>query len=333
MPHFVSFNLLIVAVTLLPQMCYVMGFKMRKYKIIRFSRITRTIPYHLMLLPGIILLIIYSVIPLLGNIIAFQDFQPILGFFKSEWVGLDNFKYMFQLPDTFLIFRNTLVIAVGKIVFNIILSVFFAVLLSESYSTAFKKTVQTICFLPHFLSWVILATIFKDLLDGTGLINTILINLNVIEKPIVFLGSNHLFQSIMVGTDVWKEFGYSAIIFIAALAGINPELYEAAEMDGASRLRKIWHVTLPSIMVTIVLVVTLNIANILNAGFDQVFNMYNPVVYKSGDVIDTYVYRMSFQNAQYSFATAVGLLKSVISFILIITSYKLADKFANYRIF
>ncbi|WMJ86482.1 ABC transporter permease [Anaerocolumna sp. MB42-C2] len=307
---------------------------MRKYKIIKFSsRITRTIPYHLMLLPGIILLIIYSVIPLLGNIIAFQDFQPILGFFKSEWVGLDNFKYMFQLPDTFLIFRNTLVIAVGKIVFNIILSVFFAVLLSEAYSTAFKKTVQTICFLPHFLSWVILATIFKDLLDGTGLINTILINLNVIEKPIVFLGSNHLFQSIMVGTDVWKEFGYSAIIFIAALAGINPELYEAAEMDGASRLKKIWHVTFPSIRVTIVLVVTLNIANILNAGFDQVFNMYNPVVYRSGDVIDTYVYRMSFQNAQYSFATAVGLLKSVISFILIITSYKLADKFANYRIF
>lgn len=307
---------------------------MRKNKIIKSgSGITRTLPYHLMLLPGIILLIIYSVIPLLGNVIAFQDFQPILGFFKSEWVGLDNFKYMFQLPDTFLIFRNTLVIAVGKITFNIILSVFFAVLLSEAYSTAFKKTVQTICFLPHFLSWVILATIFKDLLDGTGLINTILINLNVIEKPIVFLGSNHLFQPIMVGTDVWKEFGYNAIIFIAALAGINPELYEAAEMDGASRLRKIWHVTLPSIRVTIVLVVTLNIANILNAGFDQVFNMYNPVVYRSGDIIDTYVYRMSFQNAQYSFATAVGLLKSVISFILIVTSYKLAEKFANYRIF
>ena len=315
-------------------MCYTLGVKMRKYKIMKSgSRISKTIPYHLMLLPGIILLITYSVIPLLGNVIAFQDFQPILGFFKSEWVGFDNFKYMFQLPDTFLIFRNTLVIAVGKIVFNIILSVFFAVLLSEAYSTSFKKTVQTICFLPHFLSWVILATIFKDLLDGTGLINTILINLNVIEKPIVFLGSNHLFQPIMVGTDVWKEFGYNAIIFIAALAGINPELYEAAEMDGASRLRKIWHVTLPSIRVTIVLVVTLNIANILNAGFDQVFNMYNPVVYRSGDIIDTYVYRMSFQNAQYSFATAVGLLKSAISFILIVTSYKLADKFANYRIF
>ena len=292
-----------------------------------------TWPLHLMLLPGILILFIYTILPFFGNIMAFQNFQPILGFFKSPWAGLDNFKYMFMLPDTFYIFRNTLVIAVGKIIFNLVMSVFFAILLYEMPGKRFKKGVQTICFLPHFLSWVILAMIFRDILDGSGIINTTLINLGVLEEPIVFLGSNKLFQGIMISLDVWKEFGYGAIIFIAALAGINQELYEAAAIDGASRLRKIWHITLPGIRVTVVLVATLNIANVLNAGFDQIYNMYSPIIYKTGDIIDTYVYRMSFESAQYSLATAIGLLKSVVSFVLIITSNYLARKFANYRIF
>ncbi len=293
----------------------------------------RTWPLHLMLLPGILILFIYTILPFFGNIMAFQNFQPILGFFKSPWAGLDNFKYMFMLPDTFNIFRNTLVIAVGKIVFNLIMSIFFAILLYEMGGKRFKKMVQTICFLPHFLSWVILAMIFRDILDGSGIINTTLINLGIISEPIVFLGSNSLFQGIMIATDVWKEFGYGAIIFIAALAGINQELYEAASIDGASRLQKIWNITLPGIKVTVVLVATLNVANVLNAGFDQVYNMYSPIVYQTGDIIDTYVYRMSFESAQYSLATAVGLLKSVVSFVLIVSSNFLARKFANYRIF
>lgn len=256
-----------------------------------------------------------------------------MAFFKSKWVGLDNFKYMFMLPDTFKIFRNTLVIAVGKIVFNLVMSVFFAVLLYEMAGKRFKKAVQTVCFLPHFLSWVILAMIFRDILDGSGIINMALMKLGIIDEAIVFLGSNKLFQGIIVGTDVWKEFGYGAIIFIAALAGINQELYEAASIDGASRLQKIWNITLPGIKVTVVLVATLNIANVLNAGFDQVYNLYSPIVYDTGDIIDTYVYRMSFESAQYSLATAVGLMKSVVSFLLIVTSNFLARKFANYRIF
>ncbi len=293
----------------------------------------RTWPLHLMLLPGILILFIYTILPFFGNIMAFQNFQPILGFFKSPWVGLDNFKYMFMLPDTFNIFRNTLVIAVGKIVFNLIMSIFFAILLYEMGGKRFKKMVQTICFLPHFLSWVILAMIFRDILDGSGIINTTLINLGIISEPIVFLGSNDLFQGIMIATDVWKEFGYGAIIFIAALAGINQELYEAASIDGASRLQKIWNITLPGIKVTVVLVATLNVANVLNAGFDQIYNMYSPIVYETGDIIDTYVYRMSFESAQYSLATAVGLLKSIVSFLLIVSSNFLARKFANYRIF
>lgn len=158
-------------------------------------------------------------------------------------------------------------------------------------------------------------------------------SLGILKEPLMFLGSNKLFQGVVISTDVWKEFGYGAIIFIAALMGINPELYEAASVDGAGRLAKIWHITLPSIRVTIVMVATLNIANILNAGFDQIYNMYSPVVYQSGDIIDTYVYRLSFVNAQYSLATAIGLLKSAISFIMIVTAHKLAKKFANYQIF
>lgn len=293
----------------------------------------RTWPLHLMLLPGVLVLFVYTILPLFGNVMAFQNFQPILGFFKSKWVGLDNFKYMFMLPDTFNIFRNTLVIAVGKIIFNLLMSVFFAILLYEMGGKHFKKITQTICFLPHFLSWVILAMIFRDILDGNGIINTVLLKMGIIDEAIVFLGSNSLFQGIIVMTDVWKEFGYGAIIFIAALAGINQELYEAASIDGASRLQKIWNITLPGIKVTVVLVATLNIANVLNAGFDQVYNLYSPIVYQTGDIIDTYVYRMSFESAQYSLATAIGLLKSVVSFVLIVLSNYLAKKFANYRIF
>lgn len=286
-----------------------------------------------MLFPGVLILFIYTVLPFAGNIMAFQNFQPILGFFRSKWVGLDNFRYMFMLPDTFQIFRNTLFIAVGKIVFNLVMSVFFAVLLYEVPGKWFKKSVQTICFLPHFLSWVILATIFRDILDSGGVVNSVLQSLGLIDEPILFMGSNKLFQGIIISTDIWKEFGYGAIIFIAALAGINQELYEAAAIDGAGRLQKIWHVTLPGIVVTVILVATLNIANVLNAGFDQIYNMYSPIVYETGDIIDTYVYRMSFESAQYSLATAIGVLKSVVSFVLIVTSNYLARRFANYRIF
>lgn len=292
-----------------------------------------TWPFHLMVLPGVIILTIYTVIPFFGNVIAFQDYKPILGFLKSEWVGLDNFEYMFKLPDTFNIFRNTLVIAIGKLTFNLLMSVFFAILLNEVRSKLFKKTIQTIVFLPHFLSWVVLAMIFKDLLDGSGIINKALLAMGIIKEPIIFLGSNSWFQGIMIATDVWKEFGYGAIIFIAALTAINPELYEAAAIDGAERFQQIIHVTLPGIAVTIVLVATLNIANILNAGFDQIYNLYSPIVYSTGDVIDTYVYRMSFEDGQYSLATAVGLMKSIISFLLIVLSNFCANRFANYRIF
>lgn len=305
----------------------------RRRKEGRHVTIRQTYQYHLLMLPGFAILFIYTIIPFFGNIMAFQNYQPIMGFLKSKWVGLANFKHMLLLPDTARIFRNSFTIAVGKLVLTMVLSIFFAILLNEITSVKFKKSVQTICFLPHFLSWVILATMFKNLLDTGGILNQGLMSLGILKEPLMFLGSNKLFQGVVISTDVWKEFGYGAIIFIAALMGINPELYEAASVDGAGRLAKIWHITLPSIRVTIVMVATLNIANILNAGFDQIYNMYSPVVYQSGDIIDTYVYRLSFVNAQYSLATAIGLLKSAISFIMIVTAHKLAKKFANYQIF
>lgn len=292
-----------------------------------------TWPYHLLILPGLLVVVIYTIIPFLGNVIAFQDFKPILGFSRSKWIGLENFEYMFKLKDTYKIFRNSLIIASLKLVLSLVVSIFFAILLHEARGNGVKKGVQTICFLPHFLSWVILATIFKNIFGDSGLVNNVLIKLGIASGNVNFLGSNAWFRALLIGTDVWKEFGYGSIIFIAALAGINPELYEAADIDGASRLAKIWHITLPGILVTIVLVATLNLSNILNAGFDQVYNMYSPVVYESGDIIDTYVYRMSFINAQYSMATAVGLLKSAVSFIMITFSYFIADRVAGYRLF
>jgi len=295
--------------------------------------IHETWPYHLLVLPGLAVIVIFTIVPFLGNVIAFQDFKPILGIFKSKWIGFENFTYMFKLKDTWRIFRNSLIIASSKLILTLLASIFFSLLLHETFSIKMKKTVQTICFLPHFLSWVILATIFRNIFGDGGLLNTMLMNMGIVSQDINFLGSNAWFRQLLISTDVWKEFGYGAIIFLAALAGINQEIYEAADIDGAGRLAKIRHITLPSIVITIVLVATLNLANILNAGFDQVYNLYSPIVYESGDIIDTYVYRMSFVNAQYSLATAVGLLKSAISFIMISISYFLAYRFAGYRLF
>lgn len=287
--------------------------------------------YHMMLFPGVVLLFIFTIIPMFGVLIAFQDFKIGLGIWKSPWVGLENFVYLFQLSDSKRIFINTLVLSIAKIVGNLIIPLVFAILLNELRKQKFKRTVQTIVYLPHFLSWVILSSVISDLLLLNGPVNGLIKWFGF--EPIMFMTSNQWFPVIVIFSDVWKEFGFNAIIYLAALAGVNPSLYEAAEMDGAARLRQIWHITLPALRPTIVLLATLSIGNILNAGFDQILNLYNPLVYESGDVIDTFVYRAGILDGQYGLATAVGLLKSFIAFILIITSYKLAGRFANYRIF
>lgn len=287
--------------------------------------------YYLMLLPGFIWLTLFSIVPMFGIVIAFQDFNPGLGMFHSDWVGLENFKYMFTLNDSKTVFFNTLFIAVMKIIANMIVPLIFALLLNELRIAFLKRWVQTIVYLPHFLSWVILSGILLDVLSYKGPVNGILGIFDI--SPTLFFAKAELFPFIIVGSDVWKEFGFNTIIFLAALTGINPALYEAAAIDGATRWQRLVHVTLPGIMTTVILLSVLSLGNVLNAGFDQIFNLYNPLVYSSGDIIDTWVYRTGLLNLQYGLATAMGLLKSVISFLLITTSYFLAAKFANYRIF
>lgn len=291
-----------------------------------------TLPYHMMLFPGMVFLFIFCIIPMFGSIIAFQDFEPVKGIWGSDFVGLRNFRRIFLIPDSKKIIWNTVVIAVSKMLLNIVVPLFFAIVLNECRKKLFKRVVQTVVYLPNFLSWVIVAIMLGNIFGPTGPVNGIL-ELFGMEEPVLFLANNKWFRPIIIFSDVWKGFGYGAIVYLAAIMNIDAALYEAADIDGASRLKKITKITLPMIMPTVILMATLSLGNVLNAGFDQIFNMYSPLVYETGDIIDTYVYRMGLEKMQYSFGTAVGLLKSVISFVLIALSYKLADKLAGYRIF
>ncbi|MDG0872128.1 ABC transporter permease subunit [Paenibacillus thiaminolyticus] len=289
-------------------------------------------PLHIMLIPGLIFVILFSYIPMAGILMAFQKYIPTKGLFGSPLVGWKNFQFLLDYPDIGRIVFNTLYIATMKIIAGLIVPITIAILLNELRKEWVKRAFQTMVYLPHFLSWVLLSGIVIDVLSpSTGILNQLLGLFGV--KPIFFLGDNSWFPYVMVITDVWKEFGFGTIIYLAALTNINPALYEAAEIDGAGRWKQTLYVTLPGMMPIIVLMLTLNIGNVLNAGFDQIFNLYSPQVYESGDIIDTFVYRMGIEQAQYGFATAVGLLKSVVSFILISVSYVLAYRFANYRIF
>jgi putative aldouronate transport system permease protein len=292
----------------------------------------RTWPLHVLVLPALLLTVVFSYVPMAGVVIAFEDYKPYLGVFKSPWIGMEQFQLLLTYPDVKQVVWNTLLIAAFKIVFGLIVPLVVALLLNEIRQMLFKRSVQTLIYLPHFLSWVILAGILQDLLSVKfGLVNRILDVFGV--KPIYFLGNGDWFRFTLVVSDIWKEFGFSTIIYLAALTAVNPSLFEAAAIDGASRWKQLLHITIPAIIPITIVVATLAMGNILNAGFDQVFNLYNPLVYKDGDIIDTFVYRMGILSAQFSFSTAVGLFKSAVSFILISVTYIMAFKYANYRIF
>lgn len=287
--------------------------------------------FHFMLLPGMIMLAIFVFIPLVGSLMAFQNYIPARGLFGSKWVGLANFETLFTFPDSIQVFWNTLIIAFEKLVLNAIIPVLFAILLNELGGKIFKRTFQTIVYLPHFLSWVVLATVITNMFSLDGPINSLLALFGV--EKIQFLADNSWFRTVIVGTDVWKEFGYNSVIYLAALLGIDPGLYEAASIDGANRLKQIIKITIPCLVPTIILMLALNLGNILNAGFDQIFNLYNPIVYQTGDIIDTYVYRIGIVERQYSIGAAAGLFKSIISFILILGANKMAKKMTGSSIF
>jgi putative aldouronate transport system permease protein len=291
----------------------------------------RSWPLYVMLLPALTALGLFHYYPMYGVVIAFQNFNPGLGFARSPWVGLTNFEFLMALPDFQQIFLNTLSIAVGKLVSVQVCAVALALSLNEVRSTLFKRSVQTLVYLPHFLSWIVLGGILLDILTTQGIVNRSLGLVGI--RPIQFLGSNGWFQPTLIGTNLWREVGWAAIIYLAALTGIDPGLHEAAAIDGADRFRRIWHVNLPGISSIVILIACLNLGNVLQAGFEQVLILYNPLVYASGDILDTYVYRAGLISAQYSLAGAVGLLKSVLSFVLIVLAYRLATRFSGYRIF
>lgn len=280
-----------------------------------------------MITPGMIFLLIFSYAPMFGLIMAFQDFVPARGFLGSEIVGLNNFIYIFNLPDIWQVTYNTVFIAVGKIVLNTIIPIIFAILLNEIRVKWMKKTMQTVVYLPHFLSWVILASVILNLFNLDGTVNQVLQSLGF--NRINFLGSNTVFPHLLIWTDVWKGFGYNSIIFLAAITSIDPGLYEAATMDGASWFQRVKHVTIPGMMSFIILMTILALPGILSAGFDQVYNLYSPPVYASGDVLDTYIYRIGLIGRDYSLGAAVGLVRSIIGLILIYVSNKAAEKATN----
>lgn len=296
------------------------------------ARSLRERPLHFMLLPAVIIVLVFSYGPMLGIYIAFQDFSPAWGLFGSPWIGFGNFTFVFGVPGFFQVIWNTIFIAFLKIIGMIIVPVFFALLLNEIKHDRFKRLMQTLIYLPNFLSWVVLAGLLIDILSpSTGIINQILGTFGI--KPIFFLGDRFWFPLTMVLSDIWKGFGFGTVIYLAALTSIDPTIYEAAEIDGAGRLSQTWHVTLPGILPIIVLMSVLSLGNILNAGFDQIFNLYSPQVYDTGDIIDTFVYRLGLQQAQFGPATAVGLFKSLISFCFVSLSYFLAARLVNYRIY
>jgi putative aldouronate transport system permease protein len=297
------------------------------------GRWKRELPLHFMIWPGLLFIAIFSYVPMAGIVIAFQKFIPAKGLFGDQkWVGWGNFEYVMDLPSFSQVFWNTLTIASMKLMLGLVIPIVFSILLNELKNELVKRSVQTAIYLPYFLSWVVLGGILIDLLSpSNGIVNSLLSALGI--QPIFFLGSNDWFPFTLIASDIWKNFGYGTIIYLAAITSIDPGLYEAATIDGANRWRKAWHITLPGMRMVIVLLAVLSLGQLLNAGFDQVFNLYSPQVYESGDILDTFVYRIGLLDAQYGVATAVGFFKSIISFILIATSYFFAYRFAKYRIF
>lgn len=286
-----------------------------------------------MLIPGFIYLAIFEFLPLFGLVIAFQDFKLSTGVFHSNWNGFYNFEYIFTMyPGFWNIVRNTVIIALLKLCFGFTAPIFVALLLHEVKNSVYKRTIQTLVYVPHFVSWVILAGILRTMLDPeNGLINYIITLFG--GDPIYFLGNNDTFRTVLVVSDVWKGFGWGSIIYMAALTGVDPALYEAARIDGANRLRQAISITLPTIAPIIVLNLILSVPGILNAGFDQIFNLYNERVYKTADVLDTFIYRLGIMDSQYGLSTAIGLVKSTIGSVLLIFSYKVANKACGYKVF
>lgn len=283
---------------------------------------------YLLILPGLLYILVFKYGSLYGIVIAFQDFSPFKGIWGSEWVGLKWFRVFWESPDFQRVLGNTVVISLLKIGLGMTPDILVALLLNEVRKMWFKRLVQTLTYMPHFLSWIIIYGIVIAFLSPTnGLINFTLKEWG--GEPIAFLTSNDWFRWILVFSDIWKDIGWGAIIYLAALTAVGPQLYEAAVMDGASRWKQTWHITLPGIRNVIVLMLILRLGNFMDAGFTQIYAMYNPLVYDSVDIIDTWVYRKGIVENNFSLATAVGLFKSIIGTLLVLGANKLAKKYTD----
>jgi len=295
-----------------------------------FTGYKKHLALTLMFLPVVVYFIIFKYVPMAGIVIAFKNYKISQGIFGSAWVGLDNFTKAFSTPTFARSVKNTLAISGLKLLFGFPAPIILALMLNEVTHARFKKTVQTISYLPHFLSWVVLAGMFQQLLSpNNGAVNAVLRDVFGLQESIYFLGSNKYFRGTLIVTDIWKNVGWSSILYLATISGIDPALYEAATVDGATRWQCTRYITIPSLVSTIVVMLILSIGSIMDAGFDQVFNLYNSAVYQTGDIIDTYVYRYGLGDMKYSLATAVGLFKNVIAFVLVVGTNLIARRLSG----
>ena len=282
---------------------------------------------YLLLLPGIVFLIIFRYIPIFGNVIAFMDYNPYDAA-QTTWVGLKHFQDLLTRPQFLQVFGNTLYISILKMVCGFPVPIILALMMNEMKNLKFKKVAQTLLYLPNFISWVVLAGLIMNMLDPDTGVVTGIIN-SIAGENVQVLTDTRYFVPMLIVTDIYKGAGWGTIIYFAALSGIDPQLYEAAEIDGARKWKQLLHITLPSITPTIVVMLILSCNNIVNAGFDQIFMLYSALVFSVADIIDTYVYRIGIQNADYSFSTAAGLFKSVIAFVMILIVNTVAKKTGN----
>lgn len=309
--------------------------KMKTANIIKLKSKTTTVKkmwmLYLFLLFPVIHTIIFHYFPMYGVVIAFKDFKPVKGILGSKWNDFQHFKDLFTSIGFFRVLKNTIKISILRILFGFPAPIIFALLINEIWHLKFKKVIQTISYLPVFMSWVVLAGVFFEFLSiQRGPVNYIIKILG--GQPIDFFTNRKWFIPMLISTSVWQGVGWGAVIYLASLASVNPELYESADLDGANRFHKAIHISLPALTPVITILFILNLGGILNAGFDQIFNMYNPLVMEIADIIDTYVYRMGLVNAQYDFSAAVGLFKNVVGLILIIITNLLVARISDYGI-
>lgn len=297
----------------------------------RKARLKREAPFYIMLAPGMILTLIFSYIPMFGLVMAFQNFNPGKGFLGSDFVGLQNFKFILNQPNIWRVTQNTLFIACSKMVLGILVPLMLALLINELAGTRLKKIVQTSFFLPYFLSWAIIASVIFQVFSLNGPINSLLEMLGA--DKVSFFTDNNVFPWLIIFSDTWKGMGMNIVIYLAAITNIDQSQYEAAVVDGANRLQQVRYITFPSILPIVILTITLALGCVLNAGFDQIYLLYNPLVYESADILDTFVFRLGIGQKLYSPAAALGFIKSLITCGLTGISYYLAYRFAGYKIF